>query len=231
MRMLLFVLAALGVLAGTAGAEPYWIAYEGNDFPENEGWERTFCDPNGVVGQGGAIRTIEDGALVLDSLQSVMIVDFYNWSRPIDPGPGELFILRWRLKVDEVSAREDPSVVVFSDDFQAVGFEFSESYLISVFEPGVSVSFEPGVFHSFEFRSWDMTDYELWIDGLLAETGTFYDVFESSRISWGDGVQGTASVARWDYVGFGVVPEPAPWIPVFTLVSVVARRAAHSERI
>jgi hypothetical protein len=24
-------------LAGRAAAEPYWIAYEGNDFPENEG--------------------------------------------------------------------------------------------------------------------------------------------------------------------------------------------------
>ena len=89
MRCLFVLLAALGVLVTPAGAEQYWIAYEGNDSPENEGWERTFCDPNGVVGQGGAIRTIEDGALVLDSRESVMIVDFYQMWRPISVEPGE----------------------------------------------------------------------------------------------------------------------------------------------
>jgi hypothetical protein len=220
--LLLFATAALGLLAAPAGAEEYWIAYEGNDFPENEGWKRVFCDPNGVVGQGGAVRTLEDGALVLDSRESVMIVDFYNWSRPIDPDPGELFIMRWRLKVDEVSAREDPSVVAFSDDFRAVGFEFSESYVTSIFEAGVDIPFEPGVFHAFELSSWDMTDYELWIDGVLTQTGEFHDVFEASRVRWGDGVQGSASLARWDYFRFGVVPEPAT-APAFML-ALVARR-------
>ena len=35
----------LGVAAGAAWAEPYWIAYEGNDFPENEGWVRYATNP------------------------------------------------------------------------------------------------------------------------------------------------------------------------------------------
>jgi hypothetical protein len=68
-----------------ARAAPYWVSYQGNDFPENEGWERTFTDPNGVVGQGGAIRTLENGSLVLNSREDVSIVDFYNMHRQIDP--------------------------------------------------------------------------------------------------------------------------------------------------
>jgi hypothetical protein len=40
-RMLFFTGAAL-VVAGIASAEQYWIAYEGNDFAENEGWVRVY---------------------------------------------------------------------------------------------------------------------------------------------------------------------------------------------
>ena len=60
MRHLLIFAAALSCAAASpALAEQYWIAYEGDDFPENEGWTRT-------ISAGGAERWIEDGALVLD---------------------------------------------------------------------------------------------------------------------------------------------------------------------
>ena len=58
--LLLFTAAALGTLVIPAGAEPYWIAYEGNDFPENEGWERYVTGPP-------AVRWLEDGSLFVDS--------------------------------------------------------------------------------------------------------------------------------------------------------------------
>jgi hypothetical protein len=85
--------AALFAVASTVVADEYWVSYQGNDFPENEGWVRTF-------GDGGAIRTLKNGALVLDSLRSVSIFDFYDRLRPIDPDPGELFIMRWRLMIE-----------------------------------------------------------------------------------------------------------------------------------
>ena len=52
---LLFLTGLTLVLAASATAEPYWISYDGNDFPENEGWTR-------VLNEGGAERSIEDGA-------------------------------------------------------------------------------------------------------------------------------------------------------------------------
>ena len=30
----------VGSVCCAARGSPYWIAYEGNDFPESEGWER-----------------------------------------------------------------------------------------------------------------------------------------------------------------------------------------------
>ncbi|MCA9245420.1 MAG: hypothetical protein KDA32_15810, partial [Phycisphaerales bacterium] len=64
-----FVVAALA--ASPAAAEPYRIAYEGNDFPEDEGWHR-------VTTGGGAERTLEDGVLTLDGLASIETNDVYS---------------------------------------------------------------------------------------------------------------------------------------------------------
>ena len=52
--LLLFVAAAV---AKPAMAEQYWVAWEGNDYPENEGWERWNHDPDWV-----ADRSISDGS-------------------------------------------------------------------------------------------------------------------------------------------------------------------------
>jgi hypothetical protein len=227
-RLLIFVAALSCAAACPALAEQYWIAYEGDDFPENEGWTRVYCDSNGVPGQGGAVRTIEDGALVLDSLESVMIVDFYEVTRAMDPDAGEVFVMGWRARFDEVFGN-DPGVGVFSDEYRAAAFSFSETGLQSVFEPGAAVSFAGGEFHSFELRSADMLAYELFVDGLPALSGEFTDVFQASRVSWGDGTQGGRSLARWDYFRFGVVPEPGMlWMLALGCAMTALRATRHT---
>jgi hypothetical protein len=208
LTLLCFVWAALGALALPAAAEPYWVAYEGNDLPENEGWTRTFCDADGVVGQGGAIRTIEDGVLVLDSRESVWIVDFYQMWRPISLVSGESFEMQWHVKFDEVEPYFDLGISVFADNYRAVGFNFTESTIISGFEQDVTIPFEPHVYHSYILRSNDMLTYELLIDGETVRIGQFQPVFEAGRVGWGDTVQGGRSLSHWDYLRFGVVPEP-----------------------
>ena len=229
LRMLMFLAAVSYATAGIAAAEPYWVAYEGNDFPENEGWERVFCDADGTVGQGGAVRTIEDGALVLDSRESVMIVDFYNWSQPIDPDPGETFIMRWRLRVDDIpsSYPRDPVAGVFSGASTAVSFQISEDRIRSTFESGNEATFVPNVFHTFEFTSVDMVSYELLIDGVVRLSGAFEAVHETSRVGWGDGIQGGRSLTTWDYFEFGVVPEPHS----LPLILALAFTAGHGFRV
>ena len=41
-RLLMFTVLLLGAGVSAAIAEPYWVTYEANDLPENEGWERLY---------------------------------------------------------------------------------------------------------------------------------------------------------------------------------------------
>jgi hypothetical protein len=228
MRPLMFVTGLSCAVVGTAGAEPYWIAYEGDDFPENRGWTRVFGDENGPL-QGGAEREIENGIFRLDGLRSDQIFDFYEIARSLDPDAGEVFVMRWRVRVVEVvgSRGFDPAVVVFSDHRRGVAFEFGENEVSSLFESQVKATFEPGLFHSFEFRSAHMLDYELYVDGHFASAGSFVDVASMSRVNWGDSTQGAASLSEWDYVRFGVVPEPEG-LALFIVACLLVRE--RSER-
>ena len=203
MRLLCF-LSVLSLASSGLRADEYWIAYEGNDFPENQGWTRRTL-------AGGAIRTIKEGALVIDSLSNTLIIDSYTWRRParFDPAPGELFLAQWRTRIDEIRGFMDLTVIVSSDAQWEVGFEMNTDTIRSVLEPGVNSQFEPGLYHVFEFRSADMRSYELRIDGQIAINGNFRPLFNSSRLAWGDGIQGARSLSHWDYVRFGVVPEPS----------------------
>jgi hypothetical protein len=192
--------------AGAARASPYWIAYEGNDFPENEGWLRWTAG-------GGGHRSIEDGWFVLDTRASISIYDYYEirLNGTLDPGPGETFVMQWRLLVEDDAGR-DVCIVLYSDDKWGVGFHFGRDRLWSTFEVNVNHGFEPGVAHDYELRSTDMRQYDLYLDSQLALKGSFWLSLVPSRVAWGDGTQGAASLSRWDHVRFGVVPEPTAGI-------------------
>ena len=209
-RLLLSLTAALGLLAATAGAEQYWITYEGNDLPENEGWNRDYGNWEGPH-HGEAIRTVEDGILTMDSLFDDGVYDYAYLFRPgcLDPEAGELFVIEWRLKVEEVTGDYyDPSVGVGSDEGWQIGFGFYMDRIRSIFEDDVYIPFEPGIFHEYRCTSVDMRSYELYIDGDLARVGTFWQGILDSFVGWGDAVSGAASRTHWDYVRYGVIPEP-----------------------
>ena len=201
--LLLFFAAALAL---PAWAEQYWVAWEGNDFPENEGWTRI------VNGPQPADRTLADGIMTMDGLADRQIDDYYRMERSIDPGPGEEFVMQWRLRVDEIIGHPlglwDPGLSLFSDDDWALTFVLGTDFIRCCYED-MDLPFEPGAFHVFEVRSWDMRTYQLWMDQVLVHIGTFWEPsFESSRIQWGDYTRGSASLVDWDYFRFGVVPEP-----------------------
>ena len=208
-----------------AAADEYWIAYEGNDFPENEGWVRHASDPP-------AGRWLESGRLFIDSRADVDITENYAiyFENGLDPEQGETFVMRWRLKVNE-SHLWDSGVFVKSDELWTVSFIFEEDSLVSVFERNVSAKFEPGVFHFFELRSGDMRSYELYIDDRLALEGKFFEGLFSPRVGWGDIVRGGASLAEWDYFRFGVVPEPSCLVMVFTALACICKRRICSESV
>jgi len=196
--MIVLLVAGCG---SVAGAEPFWIAWEADDYPENEGWER-------YTRAGGAERSLEDGTLILDGMASTEIVDIYYIQSSVVPAPGEQFRIDWRLRVDEVQGFADPLVAVRAADLGAVFLHYSEEYIYSELE-GVWIQFAPTVYHDFSFTSADMVSYELRIDGLLAYSGHFLGPWVSSGVTWGDATEGASSLSVWDYVRFGIVPEPS----------------------
>jgi hypothetical protein len=200
MRKSCAVTMMLALGAGVAGADPYWVTYEATDFPENEGWIRHAYG-------GGDERYLGDGTLVLDGLASTDISDFYRWYMPSEPGPGEVFRMDWRLRVDSVLLHDDPAVSVrFRTGVVILGY--SESGVYSAYEHAWVASFAPGLFHDYSLTTSDMRTYTLFLDQVAIWDGRFVGPFYESRVEWGDYTQGDASLAVWDYVRFGIVPEP-----------------------
>jgi hypothetical protein len=229
--MLLFVLAALGVLVGTAGAEPYWITYEGNDLPENEGWGRSWGNDDGQYHGDGAVRTLEDCILTMDSLYDLRVYDYaYRYLYgAVDPDPGELFIAEWRVQVDKTTGDGYDALVGFaSDEAHLLSFGLFPDHVESIWEDGVTLSIAPGVFHAYRLETWDMASYELYIDGVLVREGTFWQGSLESKLGWGDAVSGAANRSHWDYVRMGVVPEPCSLLLLTGMWICVRRgRVAH----
>lgn len=201
--LLLFLPAALTAMTASSRADQYWISYDGTLYPEEAGWTR-------ATHGGGAVRCLQEGALVLDGREDNSIGDAYSMHRLLDPEPGELFVMRLRVKVDELTSGPwDPAFGVTSDESWSAAFQLSDTQIFNMDDLGMNASFEPGVFHTFELRSWDMRGFELCIDGSVALTGSFTRIISASRITWGDETVGGASLSSWDYFEFGVVPEPS----------------------
>jgi len=219
-----------GALPGIAA--PFWVAYEGNDYPENEGWVRNYGNEIGP-GVGGAERTVEDGVLTIDSLRDDWIFDFSRHRFQSDPAPGETFVAEWRVFVDPRSDVGDAEVVIARGAEPAhVAFELA-SDSVRVLPGDVTVPLAPEQFHRFRFESQDMQTYTLQIDDALTLDGYFEDfTLLQGFVVFGDGVQGRQSRSQWDYFRYGIVPEPGAshWAMCVLAILISRRRAAESPR-
>jgi hypothetical protein len=200
----------LCVLAAPAGADRYWVAYEGNDFPENEGWERVFGDENGPQ-QGGSNRSLEDGLLTLDSTRHHLIYDTYFWRQRVNPDPGEWFFAEWRLRVlEHVGPLGESGFAVARDGGGSLGFLVTLDSIRSERE-GWEEPIAPLVFHTYRIESDDMVSYRFFLDGHHVRDGV-WDIpsLNESYVAFGDTLTGSGvrALAHWDYVRFGVIPEP-----------------------
>jgi hypothetical protein len=197
----LALLAGLVWMGGAAEATPWWVAWEGETWPEESGWER-------ITYGGGAERSLHDGMMTLDGRASIKIADSYWLQRPIVLEPGLTYVMEWRLRVSELIGYADPGVGALSAGNGAVFLWYSECSIYSLFE-GVWIPFTPGVFHDYRLTSTDLRTYTLSIDLEPVFVGQFVPSGGPSEVDWGDETQGASSLSVWDYFRFGVVPEPS----------------------
>ena len=226
-RLLMFSVAALLAMSSSALGEPYWITYEGNDLPENEGWNRSWGNDDGQYHGDGAYRTVENGILTMDSLYDLRVYDYAYLVLPgqVDPEPGEAFVAEWRLKVDDTIGDDyDASVAIISDDAWSLAFGCFPDRLESLYEDNVSIPITPGAFHEYRVLSSDMQTYQLYVDEELAHHGAFLHSVGASYVAWGDGVRGAANRSHWDSFHFGVIPEPSSLLMLMGLCACAARR-------
>jgi hypothetical protein len=213
MVRLIGLLGLVVLTSAIATGTPYWIEWDGSDWPESmdPAWIRNWGNWQGPH-QGGARRTLEDGILTYDSLYDPGVYDWYSMERPgqFDPGPGQVFLAWWRVWTEQVVGYPpyDPGLSVQSDEARGVGLAFSDTTVFSVYEQRVLGYIEPGQFHEFALCSTDMYNYQLAADGVELATGVFHQGFSTSWVGWGDCVQGAASLHHWRFVRYGVLALP-----------------------
>lgn len=211
---LMFPVVLVLATVPSAWSSEFWIAYEGNVYPEEDGWTRF------TLG-GGAQRSLVNGALVLDGMASWDIVDNYYIETPLVLAPGEVFIAEWRVLIADVEDYLfDPGIAIWPPGHGAVEFDYAEDALWSPYE-NAWVYFTPGVYHDYVFSSADMVAYTLQIDGELARTGQFVGWSPESFVGWGDTYEGARSLTEWDHFRFGIVPEPGAAVLGLVQVAVV----------
>jgi len=194
---------------GSAGATPWQISYEGDDFPENQGWTRECFGPWD--------RSLEDGILTLDSSADWTVFDYYYMDlvSPMGPGPGEYLYVEWRIKVTGTEESYDNGIYLFNDDGHVVDIQVGPDMVLDISDPtiaGNQASIAPDQFHVFLLTTEDMSSYELYVDDEFAFSGEF--VLSEAHLSWiafGDGLQGGthSALADWDFMRFGIAPTPS----------------------
>jgi hypothetical protein len=222
-------LISLALGACVCPAWAYYIEWDGTCLPEDAGWTRDWGDWTAPYHGTGAVRTIEDGIMTVDSLYDPGVFDVALMERAFNPAPGEVFVMEWRLAVDQVVGGfpGDPGVGLCSDDRWVVAFKYDHDTVLGAFDEGLHVPVTAGEFHSYRLTSSNMRTYDFFIDGEFVHEGPFSYGGDTSLMGWGDVTQGVGSLSRWDYVRVYTTPEPAA-LAMCGAFLVMARRRRSS---
>jgi hypothetical protein len=202
MRGTWLMLTILAISAPLAQAD-WWYTYEASQgtFPEQQAWNRW-------TDGGGAQRSFEDGAVVLDASASPGIMDFYGRGMPSLPDPNDptrAFVCEWTLCVTSVDGWLNPNIGIMFAGYGDVFLGYETGQIYSYHETKYVADFEPGVFHTYRLATRDMQTYTLAVDGAAPYAGNVSPWAPSSGVTFGDNGTNCGSISRWQYVRYGVV--------------------------
>ena len=193
-------------LAGPVDAD--LVTFEGNDFPENVGWERiSFLE---------ADRTLDEGWFV-QSFDRPGEQDFYRRGLGAFAGVDPFFV-EWRVQTNAPMSLLDenkiPVVVVAGGHSGAFYHTTMTDERVQLFRdtsiPLVIVEIEPGLPHTYRLELYGPDFFAWQIDGVTVESGAPQGAYpgSDSRLTWGAEYHPNGHAARWDYVRYGLIPEP-----------------------
>jgi hypothetical protein len=211
MHQLSYIL--LLALSGVANAG--LVAYEGDDFPESSGWTRlgTF-DAERALDAGIFTQHVELGVWAPGPIGET---DVYRRSLEAFVGV-DAFFIEWRVETDAPGSILDLS----GTPVAASAFGNSANYHITITNnrvllnrsnllPLVYANITPGMAHTYRLELIGDVSYSLIIDGHIIDSGTPEGRFTNpeSFLLWGAQRHSFDTTTQWDYIRYGVIPEPA----------------------
>jgi len=232
-RVLILLLLASGVRASV-------ISYEGDVFPDSAGWARSDR-------QYLADRELIDGWFVQRADVAVPGMppntpevdedDFYRRST-VDFIGTDAFFVEWRMETDgprEGFPNVSPAAIVlggYSHAFYHFTIARDQARYIDADLEVRLFDIAPDVPHVYRLELNGTTSYRWLIDGQVVFQGIPAGTYPNpdSEIVFGARAAGQPITARWDYIRYGVIPEPATGLMMILAASFVLRSRSRPAR-
>ena len=230
MRNSLWTLVPLACSTSSVFADPFWIAYEANQDhtpPELQGWERSW---NYGEPPTPPQRSVLNGIFTLNSLGLWHVLDYNYRAATVSIDAGEEFVCEYRVRV--TGDIHDTWVFIRPGNFGSeIGMTIGPAQ-VSLGDGTIDIA--PGVFHQYRWTSPNMRDFDLYIDGVLRDSRSASNTIgPNMNVLFGDWTFGIApgaptSSSEWDYMRFGVIPEPTCGLALLLGFGIIhgARRAS-----
>lgn len=227
MRTLVMAYANFVFSTAAARADQFWIAYEANQNhtpPELQGWQHhwDYGEP-----PTPPVRSVLNGIFTLDTLGLWHVEDFNYRNAAVSLDAGEQFVAEYRVRV----TGDIHDTWVFVSQGSSWGSDIGMTIGPAQIAVGATtIEITSGVFHQYRWTSNDMIQFDLYIDGVLRHSRSRTDELGPSvNMLFGDWTFGTApgaptSRSEWDYVRFGVVPEPVTALSLIVAFAALIRR-------
>ena len=207
------------------------VTYEADVFPEDTGWER--------VGTFDAERWIDDGWFYQHAelgawKGEIGETDFYQRSLADFAGAEEFFI-EWRVQTDVPSSLFDHANIATVLSAAGTGYAY---YHFTITDervrllrrssvPIVFADIQAGVPHAYRLEVYGEDLYAWYIDGQLIDSGVPVAAYPTagSVLVWGARHNVYDNNTRWDYIRYGVIPEPGTGLLLLlSSFALIARR-------
>lgn len=202
------IVVCVGALIPTVRADDVLLRYEGNAFPEASGWTREpFGNPTRAIDQGEFVQFFDEPT---DQ-------DFYRRSLNEFVGT-QSFFAEWRMQSSAPASllgqSQIPTAFVLGGSgaafYHVIVADSRVQFLRDTNIPLVFVDIDPSLPHTYRIELLGDLSYTFLIDGQVVDRGIPEGLYpyQDARIVWGARFYEPGQTVEWDYIRYGMIPEP-----------------------